>query len=349
MKAWVLSDIGDFSLKEVKDPKPADNEVIVKVKNCGICGSDIPRAFRDGAHNMPLIIGHEFAGSVIECGKNVSEKWKGKKVGIFPLIPCMKCPSCMNRQYEMCSKYNYLGSRCNGGFAEYVAVPEWNLIELSDNISFEQAAMLEPMSVALHAIRKSGIDMDTKSVAIFGAGTIGLFILMHILSMGIENVYIIGNHDIQKKKAAELGLNPDNFIDTRISDPVRLLMDHTCGLGVSATFEVVGTESVYEEAVSCTGATGRICLVGNPHSDMGLSRNIYWKILRSQLTLCGTWNSSFKGYEDDWRDVIKSLDKGLIKPETLITHRFTLVDIDRGFHIMRDKSEDYIKIMCECT
>ncbi|MCR5108587.1 MAG: galactitol-1-phosphate 5-dehydrogenase [Lachnospiraceae bacterium] len=349
MKAWVLSDIGDFTLKKVNDPKPENNEVIVRVKNCGICGSDIPRAYKDGAHNMPLITGHEFAGSVVECGSRVSEKWMGKKVGVFPLIPCMKCTSCANKQYEMCSDYNYLGSRCDGGFAEYVAVPEWNLIELSDNISFEQAAMLEPVSVAFHAIRKAGIDKDTKSAAIFGAGTIGLFILMHILSMGIEDVYIIGNHDIQKKKAVELGLKPERFIDKRSSEPVRVLMDNTGGQGVSAAFEVVGTSSVYEEAVDCTERGGRVCLVGNPHEDMVLNRNVYWKILRNQLTLCGTWNSSFKGYEDDWISVTDSLDKGLIKPEALITHRFPLEDIDRGFKIMRDKSEDYIKIMCECT
>ena len=145
MKALVLNDVGKLTVKDVPVPKVGDDEVLVKVGACGICGSDIPRVYRDGAHVMPLVIGHEFAGTVAE---------DGRRVGVFPLIPCMKCECCRNRKYEMCSNYSYLGSRRDGGFAEYVAVPKWNLIDLPESVTMEQAAMLEPMAVAVHAIRQ---------------------------------------------------------------------------------------------------------------------------------------------------------------------------------------------------
>jgi len=103
---------------------------------------------------MPLIIGHEFSGEIAQCGEKADSAWKGKRVGIFPLIPCGECTPCHNKMYEMCRHYSYLDSRRNGAFAEYVSVPEWNLIELPNNVSYEQAAMLEPMAVAAHSMRR---------------------------------------------------------------------------------------------------------------------------------------------------------------------------------------------------
>ena len=144
MKAQVLFDINNLQLQEIVIPTLKPSEVLVKVHATGICGSDIPRIYETGAHRHPLICGHEFSGEVVEVAEDVNNNWVGKKVGIFPLIPCNNCASCKNKKYEMCKNYNYLGSRCDGGFAEYVAVPEWNLIELPERVTYEQAAMLEP-------------------------------------------------------------------------------------------------------------------------------------------------------------------------------------------------------------
>ena len=154
MKAWVLHNIGNITLDEVTIPRPAAGEVLLKVRAAGICGSDIPRIYDTGAHSMPLIPGHEFAGEVVAVGEGVNDSWIGKRTGVFPLIPCRKCRPCSERRYEMCRGYSYLGSRRDGGFAEYVVVPEWNRIELAANVSYEEAAMSEPMAVAVHAIRR---------------------------------------------------------------------------------------------------------------------------------------------------------------------------------------------------
>lgn len=334
MKAYVLDDINVFNLKDVDMPKPSDDEVIVNVKAAGICGSDIPRVYRNGTYSYPLILGHEFSGIVTDCGMD-AEEFKGERVGVFPLIPCMNCEQCKKKQYEMCISYNYLGSRCDGAFAEYVRVPKWNLIKLPDNVSYEVAAMLEPMAVAVHAMRRAGVD-SKKKIAVMGLGTIGLSLIMMLISEGCENVFAIGNKNIQKDVAIELGIKPENYIDSNTDE----LID------VDIFFDCVGTNAVISEAVLHTYPKGTVLLVGNPASDITFEKKVYWQILRKQLTLFGTWNSSFTHDEnDDWNFVISKLSDGLIHPELLISHRYSIDDLIHGFLLMRDKSEEYIKVM----
>ena len=144
MKAWVLHGVNDIKYEEREKPEIREGEVLLKVEAAGICGSDIPRIYDTGAHVHPISPGHEFAGTVV---KSVDTTLVGKRMGVFPLMPCRSCDMCQLEKYEMCRKYNYLGSRCDGGFAEYVRVPVWNLIELPDEVTFEQAACLEPLAV----------------------------------------------------------------------------------------------------------------------------------------------------------------------------------------------------------
>lgn len=345
MKAYVLHGIGDYRYEETEKPCATAGIVLVHVKAAGICGSDIPRIYRTGAYHHPLIPGHEFAGEVVEVGEGVSVRWVGKRVGVFPLIPCMRCPQCRKKQYEMCSKYNYLGSRTSGGFAEYVQVPEWNLIELPDMVSMEQAAMLEPMAVAVHAIRRIRLsDMD--KVAVCGLGTIGLCIAMFLLEMGCQELYVAGNKDFQKKMALNIGIKAENFCDIRSADFSAWLRGKTDEMGVTVFFDCVGKNEVLKQGIASLSAGGQLMLIGNPTSDVSLEKNLYWKILRSQISLTGTWNSSFTHEEaDDWHYVLKRLEEGKVKPEKIITHRMNFESFMRGFEIMDAKSEDYGKIM----
>ena len=136
MKAWVLRGIQDIRLEDIKRPEIEAPEVLLKVKAAGICGSDVPRVYKNGTYTFPTIPGHEFSGVVEETGEKADMAWKGKRVGVFPLIPCRKCAPCRKQQYEMCRNYSYLGSRRDGGFAEYAAVPAANLIALPEKVSF---------------------------------------------------------------------------------------------------------------------------------------------------------------------------------------------------------------------
>ncbi|WP_312430344.1 galactitol-1-phosphate 5-dehydrogenase [Lacrimispora sp.] len=345
MKAHVLYGINDLRLKTVPDPLPDENEVIVEVKAVGICGSDIPRIYKTGAHIHPLIPGHEFSGMVIKLGRNVDPKWKGKRVGVFPLISCGKCAQCQKKQYEMCRDYNYLGSRKNGAFAEFVAVPADNLIALPKNVSFEEAAMFEPMAVSVHAMRRIQ-PKQHETIAVCGLGTIGLLILMFLKEAGMEHILVIGNKDFQKDIVLQMGISEKSFCDRKEKNVDQWLMEQTNGQGPDIFFECVGKNETYIQAVNNTAPAGRIMLMGNPYSDMMLEKSVYWKILRNQLTVMGTWNSSFThDIQDDWHYVLKLLEQKRITPAELVSHRFLHNELEQGFAIMRDKTEDYIKIM----
>lgn len=391
MKAYVLRDIGKFGIEEVSRPFPAEDEVLVQVKAAGICGSDISRIYYHGTYSYPLIPGHEYSGIVVEAGGAAAEfacaqpdfanygrkmrgaknaSWIGKRVGVFPLIPCGECVPCRQRRYEMCRHYSYLGSRRNGGFAEFVSVPVWNLVELPEEVTFEQAAMLEPMAVAVHAMRKtlSGnkLNLDLR-IAISGLGTIGLFLLMFLKEAGYEDVLVIGNKEIQKEKALALGISERQFCDNRNGAADKWLEQCTLEKGIDVFFECVGINETLNLAVNYTAPGGRIMLIGNPASDMILERQTYWKILRNQLSLFGTWNSSYKrsfwdkipdccpavdylpgddgNSEDDWQYVLNRLAEGRVHPEQMITHRYDFDSLLRGFELMHGKTEEYLKIM----
>ncbi|MBO6134047.1 MAG: galactitol-1-phosphate 5-dehydrogenase [Lachnospiraceae bacterium] len=352
MKAWVLEKIGDIKYEEIADPKPRRKEVLLRVKAAGICGSDIPRIYKTGAHKAPLVPGHEFAGTVVSVGEEVPEEWIGRNAGVFPLIPCMKCAPCMEERYEMCRSYDYLGSRSDGGFAEFVRVPEWNLLALPDNVSFEAAAMLEPMSVAMHAMRHGlhaisdrTLEKD-ETILISGLGTIGMLLLMHLRNDGYKNILLIGKKDFQRKKAIELGAGADSYFDYKTGDPYEWVMDKTHSKGVSLMFDCVGRNEVINLGIRCAKPGGALVFVGNPYSDMGLEKDVYWKILRNQLTIKGTWNSSFThSKEDDWNHCLRNLENGSIHPERFISHRFKMEELEKGFMIMRDKTEDFMKVM----
>ena len=307
MKGLLLKEIGDIEVTGLPEPEVAENETLVSVRACGICGSDIPRAYDTGAHKMPLVIGHEFSG--------VTED--GRRVGVFPLIPCGKCEMCKAGHFELCRSYDYLGSRRDGGFAELVAVPQKNLIDLPDEVSFEQAAMLEPMAVAVHAMRRAltayGSDLP-KSAAVIGTGTIGHLVRMFLEKAGVESV---AQPDTRHESVSEQAYD--------------------------VVFECVGKSETYETALRMARPLGVVMLVGNPHSDMTAKRDAYWQILRQQLTVLGTWNSTFP---DDWQYALERVASGAIHPEGLITHRFDIDNIVQGFELMRDKREKYTKVMC---
>lgn len=334
MKAWVLKGIDNIVREEVNRPELDDDSVIVRVKAAGICGSDIPRIYKTGAHKMPLIPGHEFSGQIVEIGKSVNRDLLGRKAGIFPLIPCMKCEQCKTGKYEMCNNYNYLGSRCDGGFAEYVKVPAWNIIALPDNVSYETAAMLEPMAVAVHAIRRISPEKGKKS-AVIGLGTIGLLITMFLKKMGIEDIIVVGNKELQRNKALELEIDINSYFK------------YSPNVKADYIFECVGRNDTINMAIDMANNSGNICFVGNPYSDIEFPKDNYWKILRKQLTVTGTWNSSYGSENDDWHYVVDCLSEGDIFPDKLITHNLSFDELEKGLRIMKDKTEEYLKIMIE--
>ncbi len=345
-KAWVLREIGKISLEDVEIPVPKANEVRVRVMAAGICGSDIPRIYETGAHRMPLIPGHEFSGVVDEAGEGVDRTLIGKRVSVFPKIACGKCDMCLAGMPLQCRDYDYVGSRRDGAFAEYVTAPAVNLLEIPENVGFEEAAMLEPFAVAANAVRTGtkGAEAD-KNVAVCGLGTIGLMTVMLLKEAGINNIYVIGNKPGQKKRASELGISEDCFCDSSLQNPSKWLSDVKGG--ISLYYECVGKNETINNGIEALNPGGKLILVGNPYSDMAFPRDVWWKLLRNQITIIGIWNSSFSHSEsnDDWNYILKRMAEDRLKPSILISHMFDINELDSGFLIMRNKKEDYCKII----
>ena len=345
MKAYVLEDINRLEYKEIAKPVLKAGEVLVEIHAAGICGSDIPRIFTTGTYHFPTIPGHEFSGKVVGAVDELGESWIGKRVGIFPLIPCKECASCKNHQYEMCNNYNYLGSRCDGGFAEYVAVPIWNLIELPETVSFKEAAMLEPASVALHAVRRLDLT-NVSSVALLGLGTIGIIIAQWLHIYGIETVITTGHNKRHGELMQRVTTPNYQYINVEDECVVKSILELTPTKSVDVVIDCVGTSESLTDALDIVKPGGQILVVANPKGELALDKNTYWKILRKQIRLTGTWNSGFTHTEDDdWHTVLRECEKGNLHLEELITHSLPFEKLDTGLEIMRTKSEYRNKIM----
>ncbi len=208
--------------------------------------------------------------------------------------------------------------------------------------------LLEPMAVAVHAMRSAlAGDADrSKSIAVCGLGTIGMLLVLFLIEAGYTNIYVMGNKASQRSMAAAAGVPQENIFQDRNIRARDWLMAQTKGAGADVFFECVGKTETISDALLCTAPNGMVQLVGNPASDIGLDQNTYWKILRSQLTVKGSWNSSFThNAEDDWQYVLDRLQHGRIQPQQCITHQFVPSALEQGLLLMRDKTEAYMKVM----
>lgn len=328
MKAYVLHQVNDLRYDDIDLPPCPEGWVLVKVKAAGICSSDIPRIFTKGTYHFPTIPGHEFSGIVESVGSENDSSLVGKHVGIFPLIPCKECVQCKNHQYEMCAHYDYIGSRRDGAFAEFVSVPVWNLIPLNNNVPFTSSAMLEPLSVALHALRQGGL-VEGAEVGIVGTGMIGIAAGLWGQKLRASKVTIIGRNEDKRNLVERCGLN------------------YTTELGeYDFVLEAVGTPESVSMSVRMTSPGGNLVLMGNPSGDITMKQDVYWRILRKQLHVCGTWNSSYNGSSpSDWTEAVRVLNNEEMNISSLITHQYTQERLFEGLELMKNKKEPYCKVM----
>jgi len=226
MKAALRSDIKIVKCIEMPSPEIKENQVIVKVDTVGVCGSDINRIAEDVPKWNSIVIGHEFSGTVVETGDKIHSVSKGERVSAAPLMPCHTCDQCKQGLFSLCSNYSFIGSRVQGAMAEYVAVPESNIIKIPDSLSFEDAAFLEPVTVCLHPIITLG-NLLGKDVLITGAGAIGLIALQIFKAMGARNVIITDVVPFKLDVAIKLGA--DQAINVAKDNLAEVLNDRAEG------------------------------------------------------------------------------------------------------------------------
>lgn len=338
MSALVLEGIGDLRLEQIEVPKLEKNMVLLKIKCCGICSSDIERVFVNGTYHFPTVPGHEFSGQIVAVENDNDKDLLGKSACVFPLLPCMKCDACQKEEYAQCRSYNYFGSRCDGAFSEYLAVPKWNLV-LFDNLPYDIASLCEPSAVALHAIRRVNIKPNDK-VLVIGAGTIGIIASIILKQLGAD-VYVSARKPKIIKMLQELNLKILDGNDLAKS------IEEAQILGFNYVFEAVGSNKSIAEAIESCDNFGTVILIGNPKDDLAIPKKTYWKVLRKQLTLTGTWNSNYNNNINDWKDVLKFLKESQEKLQKVITQKYSLNDYQKAFEDLKDKNTFTIKVTFE--
>ena len=255
MKAAVLCDIGNLKIENVeKSSITNQNDALIKVKSVGICGSDIDRAMKTGAYLYPVVLGHEFCGEIEQIADECSDFKKGNKVVVAPILPCFQCESCMRGNYGQCDHYSYLGSRRNGGMAQYVVAPTRNLIKMPFGLSFEEGATVEPAAVTLHGMCNVKIEPGDTTV-ILGCGAIGLFALQFAKILGATKVFAV-DIDSQKLEIANR-MGATLCINARNEDPVAVLQQMTKGRLCDVVIETAGATKTQEQAIRMAKKQGR--------------------------------------------------------------------------------------------
>lgn len=344
MDAIVLHGVSDLRYEQVPIPKLGPGTVRVRIGFCGVCGSDIPRCFVKGTYHFPTICGHEFAGTIDAVGDGVKQYKIGDRVAVFPLLWRADHPACEQGKYAQSDGYDYLGSRSDGAFSEYVIAPERNLLRVPDNVSLEEAAMTEPASVALHAVRRAGLRLG-ETVAIFGLGPIGLMVAQWARAMGAAPVALFDILPAKLDLARKLGFT--HVYDSRTVKPVEATNELTGGRGVHVAIEAAGVPPTMLSALQVARRAGRVVLLGNPAADVTLPASLISQVMRRELDLFGTWNSDFSVYgdDDDWRTVLAAMSSGTLNLKPLITHRVPLSRGIAALEMMRDQKEFFAKVL----
>lgn len=328
MKAVQMHAVKDLRLEIVDIPQITPNEALVKVMAVGICGSDIPRINHYGAYISPIIPGHEFAGEIVELGANVSNVKMGDRVTVVPILPCYSCKYCAMGEYSLCEKYSYYGSRCNGAFAQYIAVDKNNLLKIADSVSYETGATTDPLANALHGLKRGSFNAGD-TVCVYGCGAIGLYAIQSAKALGAGKVVAI---DVSREKLdGALKCGADAVFNGRDADVAKQVCEYLGG-GADVVIEVSGAPIAQQNAILSAAKLGRVVILGISHAGLQLSEQAVDKIMRGQLSVVGSWNSfsnPFPGWE--WTKGIELFENGSVKSDVVITHRLRLEDVSDTF------------------
>ena len=299
MKAAVVVANEDVRYQEVEEPQAGPGMVKVKVVASGICGSDIPRVLHNGVHFYPIVLGHEFSGDVVDVGEGVTKVKVGDRVSGAPLLPCMKCDACQNGNYSLCKHYSFIGSRQQGSNADYVVIPEQSAIPFDPSIPYEQGAMFEPSTVALHGLLQNDYQ-GGQYVAILGGGTIGMFTMQWARIFGSKKVVVF---DISEKRLAlAKRLGADEVINTTKENFMEEAMAITGGKGYGFVYETAGQVPTMHMAFELAANKSHVCFIGTPHVDLNFTPKMWENMNRKEFKLTGSWmsySSPFPGKEWD--------------------------------------------------
>lgn len=340
MKALVLEKYNHFEVKEVPTPKPGPEEVLIKSQSVGICGSDVHGMDGStGRRQPPMIMGHEASGVIAEVGENVSE-WKvGDRVTFDSTIYALDDWYTRKGMYNLSEKRMVLGVSCDdykrdGAFAQFVTVPQHILYKIPDNVSFDQAAMVEPAAVAAHAVNLTPIEINDTAVVV-GSGMIGLFIIQVLKVAGAGKIIALDLDDNKLKMAEKLGATHTFRVDN--DHTLQEIQNLTDGRGADVVFEAVGISSSIKTAVDSVRKGGTVTLVGNlsPKVELPLQ-----SVVTRQIRLQGSC-----AIAGEYPAILDMISSGSIDVDTILSATAPLKDGAEWFKKLYDKEPGLMKVI----
>ncbi|MGE4485710.1 MAG: zinc-binding dehydrogenase [Oscillospiraceae bacterium] len=335
MKVAMVTEPYKVEIREHPIPRMGDGEVLIKVKIAGVCGSDL-HLFK-GTHPFrqpPAVLGHELAGDIISVGKNVTRFAPGDRVTVLPHVECNACEFCKEDLQNLCTSKIVPGTpKWCGTFAEYFVAPEQTVFKIADGISYEMGALVEPLAVAVHAMRR--IDEPKRdSIAILGTGTIGLLCLIVAREMGYKKIYCTDpapfNREMAIKHGAALAVDPIS------EDPVKVITEAN-GRGVDVTLVAAGAPNIIDQASSMTKRRGEVCLVAMITREIPVYT---YGFVFNEQRLIGAMTYQNRDFKEAMDMVNGGLDLSLC-----VTQQLPFSETQKGLDMLDQKKGDIVKIM----
>lgn len=349
MKAALWYGIKDVRLENIEEPKVTKGNVKIKVKWCGICGSDLHEYLggpifipTDKPHPIskevaPVVLGHEFSGEIVEIGEGVTNLNIGDRVAVEPIVACGTCPACQEGKYNLCSSLGFHGL-CGGGggFAEYTVFPAKFVHKIPDGLSFEKAALIEPIAVAIHSLRV-GKFMTGQSAIVLGAGPIGLATIEALKAAGASLVIVMQRKSVRQEYALRAGA--DIVIDpteVNVAEEVKRL---TGGIGADISFETTGAKIGFDTGIESIKYNGTMVVTSIWEKEISINPNTF---IFSEKTIVGTI-----AYRNEFPATMAQMNDGRIKVDGYITKKISLDDIvEEGFGALTGpEKKKHVKIL----
>lgn len=339
MKAAFFMGNKHFEIQNIAVPEMGDNEVLIRNKYCGVCGTDVHIYHGEpGSADVtpPVILGHEYSGIVERIGTNVSNVSVGDHVTVDPNIYCGECSYCRDGKKQMCESMKAVGVTMNGGFAEYSVVPKAQVFTVDPNVPFEAAAMTEPVACCLHGIDLAKIKAGD-NVCVVGAGAIGLILLQLAKLCGAAKLVISEPNAMRRAKALELGADiAVNPMEPGYADKVNAFLGES---GADVVIECVGNNAAVESAFEYAKKGGTVLLFSVPKVDAVYNMHLF-DIFKKELTIMGSFVNP-----DTHSRAVKLINSGRINLMPIITHKFGVDDIEAAIHMQM--SSESIKVLVE--
>jgi L-iditol 2-dehydrogenase len=344
MKAAVLHKAMDVRIEERPEPKPGPHEVLIKVRAVGICGSDVHYYHKGGmgihAVKEPIILGHECSGDVVAIGSGVEHFKVGQRIVTEPAVPCRHCKQCREGRYNLCAKVQCMGTPpVDGCLCEYIAWPQDFTFHIPPHMTYEEAALMEPLVVGIYSVDMSGLRVH-QSVGILGAASVGLLTLAVAKRAGAGKTFIIDRIPERLEFAKKLGA--DEVVNFSECDPVKVVKEGTGGQGVDVVFEAAGSPVAVNQTIELVAPAGTIILIGICGEDV-IPFN-FGMLRRKEVTL-----KPIRRYRHVFPRAIEMAASGAINLNPFATHTYPLSGVVEAFELMRECRDGVVKAVVKPT